>query len=77
MSSIKEEQIKQLNALINLYKGQPENLEAKIWKWHSKIIDDKIEEMIKVLKEAEISCSGSCGAGCEFAVQDLINSLKT
>ena len=42
--TVKEEQIKQLNALINLYKEQPENLEVKIWTWHSKIIDDKMKE---------------------------------
>ena len=28
-----KQQIKELSALINLYRDQPENLEAKIWKW--------------------------------------------
>lgn len=34
------------------------------------------KEVVRKLKQAEIACGGSCGAGCEYAVQDLIKAFS-
>lgn len=33
------------------------------------------EEIIKKLKKQKVICSGSCGAGCEYLIEDLIKEL--
>ena len=41
----------------------------------NELIKKAKEEVINILENTAISCSGSCGAGCEIAVQNLIKKL--
>lgn len=46
-----EEQIKELDAIINLYKDEPyDGLRNKIWAWHTKKLTQRIEQTIKAIK---------------------------
>ena len=41
-----------------------------------KVKAEEREKIIKILKKQKVECSGSCGAGCELAVENLIISLQ-
>ena len=49
----------------------------KLWSFVLSLKARWQEEVVDILRKAEITCSGSCGAGCEYAVRDLINALTT
>ena len=36
----------------------------------------RVDMVLRKLRNAEISCGGSCGAGCEYAMQDLIKRMS-
>ena len=50
--------------------------ERKIKQFISEELSNQKKKIIEELEKAEVECSGSCGAGCEYAVQDLIKQLN-
>jgi len=46
-----KKELRELEAIVNLYKEQPDNLVNKIWSWRKKALQDKEEEVKKVWKE--------------------------
>lgn len=51
-------QIRELEALVNVYKDQPDNLVNKLWSWRNRSVKQREEEMvekcIQEVKEIEI-----------------------
>ena len=46
MTKTKEE-LRELEAIVNLYKEQPDNLVNKIWSWRKKALQAKEEEVVE------------------------------
>ena len=50
MSKTKKE-LRELEAIVNLYKEQPDNLVNKIWSWRKKALQAKEEEVVEILEK--------------------------
>ena len=42
-----EQQIKELEALVNVYKSQPDNLVNKLWAWRKRAVESSQEELLE------------------------------
>ena len=76
MSKTKKE-LRELEAIVNLYKEQPDNLVNKIWSWRKKALQAKEEEVGEKVERLKLETDVVvCDCGRPYKDSDLADLIN-